>query len=62
VLRSVAEATPRPVRQLNPEVPEPLAAVIAKLHARDPADRYQTAAEVAEVLEGLLADRRSPRN
>src|SRR5262249_14811763 len=55
VLRAVAEAAPRPVRQLNPEVPEALAAVIAKLHARDPAGRYQTAAEVAEVLEGLLA-------
>jgi serine/threonine protein kinase len=56
VLRSVAEATPRPVRQLNPEVPEPLATVIAKLHVRDPADRYQTAAELAEVLGELLAE------
>jgi serine/threonine-protein kinase len=56
VLRSVAEAAPRPVRKLNPEVPERLAGVIAKLHARDPARRYQTAAEVAEVLEELLAE------
>jgi hypothetical protein len=56
VLRSVAEAAPRPVRELNPEVPGRLAAVIAKLHAKEPARRYQTAAEVAKVLEELLAD------
>jgi serine/threonine protein kinase len=56
VLRAVAEASPRPVRELNPEVPERLADVIAKLHARDPAGRYQTAAEVAQVLEALLAE------
>jgi tRNA A-37 threonylcarbamoyl transferase component Bud32 len=56
VLRAVAEAAPRPVRELNPEVPEELAAVITQLHAKDPARRYQTAAEVAKVLEELLAE------
>ncbi len=56
VFHSVAEAAPRPVRKLNPEVPERLAAVIAKLHAKDPAKRYQTAAEVAAVLGELLAE------
>jgi serine/threonine protein kinase len=60
VLRSVAEAAPRPVRQLNPEVPEALARVIAKLHAKDPAGRYQTAAEVAKVLGELLAEAQHP--
>jgi hypothetical protein len=56
VLRAVAEATPRPLRQLNPEVPEALATVIEKLHAKDPARRYQSAAELGEVLGGLLAE------
>jgi WD40 repeat protein len=56
VLRSVANDVPRPLRQLNPEVPEALAAVIEKLHAKDPARRYQSAAELAEVLGGLLAE------
>jgi hypothetical protein len=56
VLRAVAAASPRPVRNLNPDVPESLADVIAKLHAREPERRYQTAAEVGDVLEALLAD------
>jgi hypothetical protein len=50
VLRRVCEETPRPVRELNPDVPAWLAAVIARLHAKAPAERYQSAAEVAAVL------------
>jgi hypothetical protein len=54
VLRRVLDDTPRPVREVNPEVPEWLAAIIARLHAKNPAQRYATAAEVAGVLaEGL---------
>jgi hypothetical protein len=52
VLKRVAEDTPRPIREIIPEAPEWLCAIIARLHAKNPADRYQTAAEVAEVLEG----------
>jgi hypothetical protein len=50
VLRRVCEDTPRPIRETNPDVPEWLAAVVEKLMAKDPADRFQSAAEVAEVL------------
>ena len=35
------------MRQENPEVPDWLAAVIERLHAKAPADRYQSASEVA---------------
>ena len=56
VLRAVADTVPRPLRQLNPEVPAPLAAVIEKLHAKDPAKRYHTAEEVADILAKLLAE------
>jgi hypothetical protein len=56
VLRRVAEDTPRPIRETNPEVPDWLAAVVAKLMAKDPADRYQSADEVAEVLGRHLAE------
>jgi serine/threonine-protein kinase len=55
VLRRVSEDTPRPVRETNPEVPEWLVAVVDKLLAKDPADRYQSAAEVVEVLGRQLA-------
>jgi serine/threonine-protein kinase len=56
VLRAVAEASPRPVRALNPEVPASLAEVIGKLHARAPEARYQSAAEVASALGQMLAE------
>ncbi|MDB5311804.1 MAG: prkC 3 [Gemmataceae bacterium] len=50
VLKRVAEDTPRPIREVIPEVPEWLCRVVGKLHAKDPAERFQSAAEVAEVL------------
>lgn len=55
VLRRVSEDAPRPIRETNPEVPDWLAAVVDKLHAKDPAERYQSAAEVVEVLGKRLA-------
>jgi serine/threonine-protein kinase len=39
-----------PVEGLRPEVPPGLAAVVRRVLARQPPDRYQTAAEVAEAL------------
>jgi serine/threonine protein kinase len=41
---------PRPVRELRPEVPEGLAAVLDRVMAKDPAQRYQTPAELAQAL------------
>jgi urea transport system substrate-binding protein len=60
VLRRVSEEVPRPVPEINPEIPDDLCSVIARLQAKDPADRYPTAAEVADVLRQLLARRRPP--
>ena len=41
---------PPPVRKLRPEVPEAMAAVLARMMAKDPAGRYQTPAEAVAVL------------
>jgi hypothetical protein len=60
VLKRVCEDAPAPVRQANPEAPDWLCAIVAKLHAKDPADRYQSAAEVAEVLGRHLAQVQHP--
>ncbi|HVK19143.1 MAG TPA: LamG-like jellyroll fold domain-containing protein, partial [Fimbriiglobus sp.] len=60
VLKRVCEDDPRPVREANPEVPDWLAEVIGRLHAKDPAARYQSAAEVAEVLGRHLAHLQHP--
>jgi serine/threonine protein kinase/formylglycine-generating enzyme required for sulfatase activity len=50
VLKRVAEDTPRDIREITPETPQWLCAIIAKLHAKDPDKRYQSAREVADVL------------
>jgi serine/threonine-protein kinase len=42
---------PLPPRDVNPEVPEGLDAVVARLLARDPEDRYRDAEELIEDLE-----------
>src|SRR5215203_5907919 len=57
-MKHVDEA-PRHPREANPAVPEELDALTAKLLAKDPADRYASAAELAEdlgrVRDGLPA-------
>jgi tRNA A-37 threonylcarbamoyl transferase component Bud32 len=53
------EHRPTPIRQLRPEVPEELAAVVERMLAKDPATRFQTPAAVAEAL-APFAGGRSP--
>jgi serine/threonine protein kinase len=55
VLKRVCDDTPRPVQEVNPDIPDWLAGIVVRLHAKDPARRYQTAAEVADVLGQHLA-------
>ena len=60
VLKRVCEDVPRSPRELNPDVPQWLCQIIARLHAKDPAERYQSAAEVANVLGQQLAQLQHP--
>jgi serine/threonine protein kinase len=60
VLRQVSDQAPAPLRALNPEVLAWLEALVTRLMAKDPADRFQSAAEVASLLEGYLAHLRQP--
>jgi serine/threonine protein kinase len=60
VLKRVADDTPRPIRQIIPEVPQWLCDIISTLHAKAPAQRYQSAAEVAALLERHLACLQEP--
>jgi serine/threonine protein kinase len=41
---------PRPIREIRAEIPEELAAVVTKMMAKDPMDRYQIPDQVAEAL------------
>jgi tRNA A-37 threonylcarbamoyl transferase component Bud32 len=60
VLKRVCEETPRPIREINPGAPDGLVEIIARLHAKGPAERYQSAAEVAELLSQHLAHLQQP--
>ncbi|MFF8846646.1 protein kinase [Streptomyces sp. NPDC015127] len=51
---------PLPVRQVRPEVPEPLEALVLRLLAKDPQHRPSGAQEVYEVLAPLLPARGAP--
>jgi hypothetical protein len=55
VIKQVCDEAPRPITQINPEVPAWLVATVDRLLAKDPAQRFQSAADVAEVLAGQLA-------
>jgi serine/threonine protein kinase len=55
VLKRVAEDKPRSIREIIPETPQWLCDIIAKLHAKEPDERYQSAREVADVLADCAA-------
>ena len=60
VLKRVIEDVPRPIREINPEIPQWLCDIVEKLHTKKPADRFQTATEVADLLEQHLASVQQP--
>jgi WD40 repeat protein/biopolymer transport protein ExbD len=60
MLRRVREEKSRSVRAHRPELPEWLATIIATLHAKDPAQRYGSAAEVADLFGQCLAHLQQP--
>ena len=60
VLRRVSDDVPRPIRQLNPEIPDWLEAIVERLHAKDPADRFASASELADLLGQCLAHVQEP--
>src|SRR5262245_388309 len=60
VLKRVCDEAAHSIREINPEIPDWLIAIIEKLHAKDPSDRFQSAAEVAELLSQHLAHLQQP--
>ena len=62
VLRRVCEDRPRPLRDVNPDIPDWLEGIVAKLLAKEPADRFRSADEVAGLLERCLAHIQQPKH
>ena len=60
VLRRVCDDTPRPLREINPLVPDWLEAFIDKLQAKQPTERFESATQVADQLKRCLAHVQQP--
>jgi serine/threonine-protein kinase len=60
VLRRISDAHPRPVNEINSEIPAWLARLVGRLHAKSPADRYASASTVADDLQQCLAHVQQP--
>ena len=50
-LTALGQAEPPPLESLRPSCPPMVAAIVRKAMARDPEDRYRSAAELAQALE-----------
>jgi hypothetical protein len=60
VLKRVIDDTPRPIQEVNPEIPGFLCDLIARLHAKNPAGRFASARDVADLLRQHLAHLQQP--
>jgi len=47
---------PTPIRQIRPEIPEGLAAIVARMMAKDPKARFQTPAQVVAELDAWVPE------
>ncbi|MFC2173495.1 FHA domain-containing protein, partial [Acidobacteriota bacterium] len=54
LLLEMVYGEPKPLRQVAPELPENVLAVVSGLMAKSPGDRYQTAAELRSVLQQVM--------
>jgi serine/threonine-protein kinase len=60
VLRRICDTRPRPLREANPDVAPWFASIVHRLLAKKREDRFQSASEVAELLERCLAHVQHP--
>jgi serine/threonine protein kinase len=60
VLKRVCHDAPRPIREVNSDIPDWLCAIVMKLLAKSSDNRFQSAREVAELLERWLAHLQQP--
>ena len=60
VLRLIIEKEPRPIRDVNAEIPQWLCAIIARLMSKSPDHRYASAIDVANFFAQCLAHVQDP--
>jgi serine/threonine protein kinase len=57
VMRRIIDDQPKPIREINPDIPEWLCGIINRLISKQASDRYES---VAELLEACLAHTQQP--
>ena len=60
VLRRIRETSPRPIREINADIPEWLERIVMKLLSKSPDDRIASATQTATLLEQCLAHVQQP--
>jgi uncharacterized protein (TIGR03067 family) len=60
VIRRVCDDEPRPIREINPDVPDWFCAIVDRLLSKKREERFQTAEEVASLLADCLAHVQQP--
>jgi len=60
VLRRITDTEPRAIQEVNPEIPQWLCHLIGKLMSKQADDRFDSAQQVAELLEECLAHVQQP--
>lgn len=60
VLNRIGNDEPRPLRSINVDVPSWLAAIVSRLLSKQPYDRFDSAEEVAKLLQSWHAHLQSP--
>ena len=60
ILRRITDSQPQAVDEINAEIPPWLSGILCRLMEKDPANRFQSTAEVASLLEECLAHIQQP--
>ncbi|HEV3004420.1 MAG TPA: serine/threonine-protein kinase [Pirellulales bacterium] len=60
VIRRLCDERPRPIREVNPDIPNWFAEIVERLHEKQPAHRFPSADEVADLLSRHLAHLQQP--
>lgn len=62
MLRKVCDCQPRNILELNPDIPAWLQALVFRLLSKNAADRFASATQLAEILQGELAHLQNPNS
>lgn len=60
VMRRISDLDPIQIRELNPDIPQWLCDIIQRLMSKQTTDRFESALEVHQLLEGCLSHAQQP--